>query len=65
MNDSAKPVQRDGIGVSGFLPAAAREKLVAAAKEARSREKDSLARVRTIADAIVVVKTRWPKYFKE
>ena len=66
--DPAVTVSRarpEPVGVSEFLPMPARERLVRAAREARSLPEGSFTRRRLVEDARVAVKTRWPRYFKD
>lgn len=51
------------LGISTLYPKLAREILVRAAEKAETLPDGSMARRRTIQDAIVAVKTRWPDYF--
>lgn len=61
--DPVKP--QEPLGVSGFLPRAAANRLVLAAATARMYPEDSFERRRALEDAIVGVKNRWPEYFRK
>lgn len=65
--DSAEPISGAGhhesLGVCELYPKLARDILVRAAEKAETLPDGSMARRRTIEDAIVAVKTRWPDYF--
>lgn len=65
--DSAEPLSGAGhyepLGVCELYPKLARDILVRAAEKAETLPDGSMARRRTIQDAIVAVKTRWPDYF--
>lgn len=60
---SAEPPEP--VGISTFLPRVAAEMLVQAAEVARQYPVDSFERRRTLEDAIVGVKNRWPEYFRK
>ena len=61
--DTVKP--QEPLGVSGFLPRAAADRLVIAAATARMYPEDSFERRRALEDAIVGIKNRWPQYFRQ
>lgn len=65
--DSAESVSGAGhcepLGICTLYPKLAREILVRAAEKAETLPDGSMARRRTIQDAIVAVKTRWPDCF--
>lgn len=61
---SADSDRREPIGVATVFPKQARDILVNAAYVARQYEEGSFARRRTIEDAILAVKTRWPYLFR-
>lgn len=64
--NAATPVKpQEPLGVSGFLPRAAANRLVLAAATARMYPEDSFERRRALEDAIVAVKDRWPEYFRK
>lgn len=52
------------LGVAKALPERARERLAKAAQKARSFPVGSISRKRTIDEAIVYVRTRWPECFR-
>lgn len=66
-SDSVVPLHGAGhyepLGVCELYPKLARDILVRAAEKAETLPDGSMARRRTIQDAIVAVKTRWPDYF--
>ena len=53
----------ESLGVCELYPKLAREILVRAAEKAETLPDGSMARRRTIQDAIVAVKARWPDCF--
>lgn len=62
---TAEPEPRGPVGIASVLPKQARDILVNAAYVARQYEEGSFARRRTIEDAILAVKTRWPHLFRK